>query len=223
MAPFASWARHTTDFAGEAHVSDVRVNGWTFTAAFAAASLLASTGCGGKASSNSAAADDSSNPPVEHVSAPRYTGYHMPSSSMEPTLHCARPAAGCKADYPDRLLVEAFRSDPSRGEIVAFKIPPAAMVACGGVPGTYIKRLIGLPGDRWREQDGFIYINGERLNEPYVEPERRDQETIPEKTIPEGEYLMLGDNRSASCDSRRWGTVPRKNVVGRVVKIFRQE
>ncbi|HMJ00724.1 MAG TPA: signal peptidase I [Gaiellaceae bacterium] len=147
----------------------------------------------------------------------------MPSSSMEPTLHCARPLAGCLAAYSDRLLVEAFRSHPSRGEIVAFKIPPGAMLSCGtGEPGTFVKRLIGLPGDRWREQDGFIYINGKKLNEPYVEATRRDSETIPEKTVPKGEYVMLGDNRSSSCDSRRWGTVPRKNLVGRVVKIFRQ-
>ena len=126
------------------------------------------------------------------------------------------------AAYPDRLLVEAFRSDPSRGEIVAFMVPPAAEIACGGGGGTFIKRLVGLPGDRWRERDGFIYVNGERLNEPYVEPTRRDSETLPEKTVPQGEYLMLGDNRVSSCDSRRWGTVPRKNIVGRVVKIYRE-
>ena len=127
------------------------------------------------------------------------------------------------ADFPDRLLVEAFRSDPRRGEIVAFKIPPAAMVACGsGEPATFIKRLIGLPGDRWREQDGFIYVNGKKLNEPYVEAWRRDRDTIPEKTVPKDQFVVLGDNRSPSCDSRRWGTVPRKNLVGRVVKIYRQ-
>jgi signal peptidase I len=126
------------------------------------------------------------------------------------------------ADYQDRLLVESFRSDPSRGEIVAFETPPAAALACGGEGGTFVKRLIGLPGDRWREQDGFIYVNGKKLDEPYVEAERRDSDTIPERTVTAGEYLMLGDNRSSSCDSRRWGTVPRENLVGKVVKIFRQ-
>ena len=142
---------------------------------------------------------------------------------MEPTLHCARPLAGCLGAYPDRLLVEAFRSsDPSRGEIVAFKTPPAAALACGGEGGTFVKRLIGLPGDRSREQDGYVYINGAKLDEPYVAAKRRDSETIPEKTIPQGEYLMLGDNRASSCDSRRWGTVPRENLVGKVVKIYRQ-
>ena len=62
-------------------------------------------------------------------------------------------------------------------------------MACSGAVGgnggdTFVKRLIGLPGDRWREQNGFIYINGERLKEPYVQRERRDSRHDPEKTIP---------------------------------------
>ena len=154
--------------------------------------------------------------------------YRIPSSSMEPSLHCARPGNGCEARFSDRVLANRFIyhfRDPKRGEIVVFKTPPAAQVACSGVVGgnggdTFVKRLVGLPGDRWREQDGFIYINGERLDESYVKPERRDADTIPEKTIPEGEYLMLGDNRSSSCDSRRWGTVPRENLIGPVFAIY---
>jgi signal peptidase I len=115
--------------------------------------------------------------------------------------------------------------DPKRSEIVVFKTPPAAQVACSSGTGsgggeTFVKRLIGLPGDRWREQNGFIYINGKKLDEPYVKADRRDAETIPEKTVPEGQYLMLGDNRASSCDSRRWGTVPRKNLVGPVFAIY---
>jgi len=110
-----------------------------------------------------------------------------------------------------------------RGEIVVFKIPPAGMLACGtGVPGTYVKRLIALPGERWREQKGFIYVDGKKLTEPYVEAERRSTETLPEQTVPEDQFVVLGDNRSSSCDSRLWGAVPRKNLVGKVVKIYRQ-
>ena len=154
--------------------------------------------------------------------------YRIPSSSMEPTLHCARPGKGCEARFSDRVLANRFIyhfREPKRGEIVVFKTPPAAQVQCSGVVGgtggdTFVKRVVGLPGDRWREQDGFIYINGERLDEPYVKAQRRDADTIPEKTIPEGEYLMLGDNRSSSCDSRRWGTVPRDNLVGPVFAIY---
>jgi signal peptidase I len=154
--------------------------------------------------------------------------YRIPSSSMEPTLHCAAPGSGCEARFSDRVLANRFIyhfRDPRRYEIVVFKTPPAAQVACssgtsGGGGETFVKRLIGLPGDHWREQNGFIYINGKRLNETYVKADRRDSETIPEKTVPNGEYLMLGDNRASSCDSRRWGTVPRKNLIGPVFAIY---
>jgi signal peptidase I len=154
--------------------------------------------------------------------------YRIPSSSMEPTLHCARPGSGCEARWSDRVLANRFIyhfRDPRRGEIVVFKTPKAAEVACnagdtGNGGETFVKRLIAVPGDRWREQNGFIYLNGEKLNEPYVKPDRRDSETIPEKTVPSGQYLMLGDNRASSCDSRRWGTVPRKNLIGPVFAIY---
>ena len=154
--------------------------------------------------------------------------YRIPSSSMEPTLHCARPGSGCESRFSDRVLANRFIyhfRDPKRFEIVVFKTPPEAQVACssgggGGSGETFVKRLIGLPGDRWREQNGFIYINGKKLDEPYVKADRRDVETIPEKTVPDGQYLMLGDNRASSCDSRRWGTVPRKNLIGPVFAIY---
>ena len=154
--------------------------------------------------------------------------YRIPSSSMEPTLHCARPGSGCESRFSDRVLANRFIyhfRDPKRREIVVFKTPPAAQIACssgtgGGGGETFVKRLIGLPGDHWREQNGFIYINGKKLDEPYVKPDRRDAETIPEKTVPDGQYLMLGDNRASSCDSRRWGTVPRKNLIGPVFAIY---
>jgi signal peptidase I len=154
--------------------------------------------------------------------------YRIPSSSMEPTLHCARPGSGCEARWSDRVLANRFIyhfRDPKRGEIVVFKTPPEAEVACnsgdtGNGGETFVKRLIALPGDRWSERDGYIYLNGKKLNEPYVKPDRRDAETIPEKTVPKGRYLMLGDNRASSCDSRRWGTVPRKNLIGPVFAIY---
>jgi signal peptidase I len=154
--------------------------------------------------------------------------YRIPSSSMEATLHCARPGNGCLARFSDRVLANRliyhFR-DPRRGEIVVFKTPPRAQIACqNGQSGqggdTFVKRLIALPGERWREENGDIYINGKLLEEPYIEANRRDAETIPEKSVPEGEYLMLGDNRASSCDSRRWGTVPRKNLIGPVFAVY---
>ena len=115
--------------------------------------------------------------------------------------------------------------DPKRGEIVVFKTPPAAQVACNsGDPGgggeTFVKRLIGLPGDRWREQNGYIYINGKRLNEPYIKAGSPRHGDDSGEDVPQGQYLMLGDNRASSCDSRRWGTVPRKNLIGPVFAIY---
>ena len=76
--------------------------------------------------------------------------YRIPSSSMEPTLHCARAASGCEARFSDRVLANRFIyrfRDPQRGDIVVFETPPAAKARCGA-GGTFVKRLIGLPGER---------------------------------------------------------------------------
>jgi signal peptidase I len=149
--------------------------------------------------------------------------YRIPSSSMEPTLHCARPADGCEARYSDRVLANRFIyrfRDPKRGEIIVFKTPPEARLRCGE-GGTFVKRLIGLPGDRVSERDGIVYINGTRLDEPYIKPSRRDHD--PPRSwsrVPAGDYFFMGDNRASSCDSRVWGPVPRKNLIGEVFFVY---
>ncbi len=83
-----------------------------------------------------------------------------------------------------------------------------------------MKRLIGLPGDTWEERNGYVYIDGKRLNEPYIKPDRRDDRTIAPEVIPKEHYFMMGDNRQSSCDSRSWGTVPRKNLIGKVFATY---
>ena len=146
---------------------------------------------------------------------------------MEPTLHCALPGQGCLAkgglfSGSDRVLACRICYDissPKRGDIVVFNTPPRALLACG-TGGVYVKRLIGLPGDVWSERDGYVYINGKRLDEPYIQPEYRDHLTVNPIKIPAGRYFMMGDNRKGSCDSRRWGTVPRKNLIGKVVATY---
>ena len=148
--------------------------------------------------------------------------YRIPSSSMEPTLHCARPDTGCEARFSDRVLACRFCYrlwSPKRGDIVVFHTPPLADVRCGA-GGTFVKRLIGLPGETWEERAGYVYINGKRLDEPYVKPDRRDARTISPIKIRPGHYFMMGDNRSSSCDSRAWGTVPRGNLIGKVFTTY---
>ena len=148
--------------------------------------------------------------------------YRIPSSSMEPALQCARPEPGCEASFSDRVLACRFCYrlwSPHRGDIVVFKTPPLAQVRCGA-GGTFVKRLIGLPGETWSEKDGYVYIDGRKLNEPYIKPGRRDTRTMGPIKIPPDHYFMMGDNRSSSCDSREWGTVPRKNLIGKVFAIY---
>jgi signal peptidase I len=152
--------------------------------------------------------------------------YRIPSSSMEPTLHCATPASGCESRFSDRVLANRFIyhfRDPERGDIVVFETPLAARQRCGA-GGTFVKRIIGLPGERVELRSErsltYVYINGRRLEEPYIADTRRD--TRPPRTfqVPQGEYFMMGDNRSQSCDSREWGTVPRDNLIGKVFATY---
>lgn len=167
-------------------------------------------------------APSSVDPPVVIVTSPVQTGWHVPTASMEPTLHCARPGIGCLGRYPDRPVVSPINGTPPRGDIVVFKAPPLARIRCGA-GGDWIARIIGLPGEKWSERSGYVFINGTKLNEPYVAASNRDFRTIPAVTIPPGRYFVLGDNRSSSCDSRAWGTVRRADIIGEVTKVYREK
>jgi signal peptidase I len=144
--------------------------------------------------------------------------YRIPSSSMEPTLHCAVPEPGCEASTSDRVLANRFVyrfTDPERGDIVVFETPPKASELCPGPGGVFVKRLIGLPGDVVEIRDGQLYVNGEPIPEPYVFGGEVGDNYGP-FTVEDGRYFMMGDNRYQSCDSREWGTVPQDNLIGPV-------
>lgn len=97
---------------------------------------------------------------------------------------------------------------PARGDIIAFHHD-------GPTPETYIKRVIGLPGDRIRIDRGTVYVNGARLQEPYVR--YPDGRSFPEVTVPPNSLYVLGDNRADSDDSRFWGFVPESAVLGKAM------
>jgi signal peptidase I len=160
--------------------------------------------------------------------------YRIPSSSMEPTLNCARGPTepGCLGSSSDRVLACRICLDfgpPSRGDIVVFNTPSEAAAKCGE-GGTFVKRVIGLPGETVREDDdGFIDIKkpGEkqfvRLKEPYVSTSVRQADSAHFGQVwhvPDGQYFMMGDNRSQSCDSRTWQSVPRNKLIGTVFFVY---
>ena len=97
-----------------------------------------------------------------------------------------------------------------RGDIIVFHYPldPAE---------SFIKRVIGLPGDWVSIRDGQVYVNGRRLKEPYVMPAYLDEETCSPVHVAPGHYYVLGDHRDFSSDSRTWGTVARKYIYGKAV------
>jgi signal peptidase I len=146
--------------------------------------------------------------------------FRIPSSAMEPTLRCARPAPGCGGWSRDRIVtLKYILFGPGRGDIVVFHTPQQVVATCG-VGGVFVKRIIGMPGETWQERHGFVYINGEKLSEPYIRPDRRDDLNRGPITIPKDQYFVMGDNRSASCDSRVWGALPRGNIIGKVILTY---
>lgn len=133
---------------------------------------------------------------------------YIPSGSMEPTL-----------EINDRLIIEKmsyrFRS-PERGDVVVFS--PTEKLLQQNFKDAFIKRVIGLPGEKIQVKGGRVYVNDKPLREKYIEEE--PQYDYGPVTVPEDQYLVLGDNRNNSYDSHYWGFVPREKLIGRAVVRF---
>lgn len=135
------------------------------------------------------------------VAEPRF----IPSDSMVPTLRVG-----------DRLVVEkvSYRlHPPQRGDIVVFE-PPAVLQRLGYQPSqAFIKRVIGLPGQRVTVTAGQVLVDGEPLSEPYIAAP--PAYILPPVTVPPEQLFVMGDNRNNSNDSHVWGFLPQRNIIGR--------
>jgi len=139
--------------------------------------------------------------------------YEIPTGSMEPTIQPHDRVVANRVIY-------RFR-DIARGDIIVFHPTESAVQECSAPPGEpFVKRVIGLPGDRVEVRGGVTYVNGE----PYVVEQARPPDY--EKTwppVPDGELLVLGDNRPNSCDSHQWTPdpfLPEDAVIGQAEVVY---
>jgi signal peptidase I len=175
--------------------------------------------------------------------------FRIPSASMVPTLQIGQRVLVNRIDgrfgTPERFDIVVFKPPANAGDNECgikggeqylpgevyrdggSNLLGAKMPCPEGDPGeyseNYIKRVIGLPGDRLKIIKGHAYINDKKLDEPYINKEdscdapgtfSSDCTFSLNITIPPGKYFMMGDNRNASADSRYWGPVPKENIVG---------
>jgi signal peptidase I len=134
-----------------------------------------------------------------------YQPVRVEGTSMQPELR-----------DQDRLFINKFAyrfESISRGDVVVFHYPRDP-------EKSYIKRVIALPGDSMRIDDGRVYVNGNRIDESYVPKRYRDGRSMPEIVIPQGEYFVMGDHRSISSDSRDFGPVDRDLIYGKAAFIY---
>jgi signal peptidase I len=100
-----------------------------------------------------------------------------------------------------------------RGDLIVFHYPKDPRES-------YIKRVVGVPGDSIEIRSGDVYVNAEKLVEPYVLPEYRDRDSLQLEVVPRDDYFVLGDHRNSSSDSRSWGFVDRPKIYGKAVLVY---
>jgi signal peptidase I len=126
--------------------------------------------------------------------------FRIDGTSMEPNIHNGEYVIVNKTAY-------WFGHNPQRGDVIIFNAPDQPQ-------NDRVKRVIGLPGDVVEVRgDGTVYVNGQQLEEPYLPPHHSG--TSGTWTVPEDQYFVMGDNRSASLDSRAKGPVPRNKIIGK--------
>jgi signal peptidase I len=133
--------------------------------------------------------------------------YDVSGPSMEPSLHDQERIMVDKVSY-------LFHS-PARGDVIVFTAPLAPS-------DSYVKRIIGLPGDVISVEGTTVIVNGVTLNETYVDPAMQGNSYAPiiNRVVSPNAYFVLGDDRQNSSDSRAWGFVPRANIIGRAVLVY---
>lgn len=136
-----------------------------------------------------------------------YQPVKVEGTSMMPTL-----------TDQERIFVNKFvyrfgLGEIQRSDLVVFSYP-------NDPDKSYIKRVIGLPGDVVEIVRGTVRVNGRALREDYVPSEYRDYSSMPPRKVPPHHYFVLGDRRISSNDSRNWGTVPRHSIYGKAVFVY---
>lgn len=173
--------------------------------------------------------------------------FRIPSGSLEPTLLMGDFILVNKFDYGVRLPVIHYKlfgnQEPKRGDIIVFRWPPDTSY-------DFIKRVIGLPGDRISYINKELYVNGEKIPQEFVGDQIAKTESgdewkatereenllgvkhkifvddldvghdFKDRIVPPGNYFVMGDNRDKSADSRYWGFVPDKNIIGKAVLVW---
>jgi signal peptidase I len=176
-----------------------------------------------------------------------YEPFRIPSSSLEPTLLVGDFVLVNKFDYGVRVPVAhnklAKTGEPKHGDIFVFRYPPKPSL-------DFIKRVVGLPGDHLKYVNKVLFINGQEMKQTFKENTTRINEDghkidvivkeedlqgvkhaiyqnqnqasddFEDIVVPEGMYFAMGDNRDDSADSRYWGFVPEKNIIGKAVLIW---
>ncbi|MHB8105166.1 MAG: signal peptidase I [Dehalococcoidales bacterium] len=132
-----------------------------------------------------------------------FQGYEVFQSSMQPNFAEGQRVMVLKAAY--------WFGEPQRGDVVVFKAPD-------GTDEEWIKRIIGLPGDTVEVVRGAVYVNGEKLDEPYVK--RSFSYSFQKEVVPPEYYFFLGDNRDISNDSHRGWLMPRSNLIGKAWLVY---